>query len=51
MKLEGILRQGGKNNQGVCDVVWHAILRSDWIEMKMANHDPSDALEAVDGLT
>lgn len=29
MKLEGILRQFGKNNQGICDMAIHAILRSD----------------------
>ena len=29
MKQEGILRQAGKNNQGLCDEVWHAILKSD----------------------
>lgn len=30
MKLEGVLRQSGKNNTGVCDVVWHAALRGEW---------------------
>ena len=29
MKKEGILRQAGMNNQGICDEVWHAMLRSD----------------------
>ncbi len=29
MKQEGILRGGGKNNLGVCDEVWHAMIRSD----------------------
>ena len=29
MRLEGILRGAGKNNLGICDDVWHAILRSD----------------------
>lgn len=29
MKQEGILRAVGKNNQGICDEVWHAMLRSD----------------------
>ncbi len=29
MKLEGILRAAGKNNLGICDEVWHAMLRSD----------------------
>ena len=27
MKYEGILRQAGLNNQGVCDEVWYSILR------------------------
>ena len=29
MKLEGILRTAGKNNLGICDDVWHAMIRSD----------------------
>ena len=29
MKPEGVMRQAKANNTGVCDVVWHAILRSD----------------------
>lgn len=29
MHLEGILRGAGHNNQGICDDVWHAVLRSD----------------------
>ncbi|MCR5324063.1 MAG: GNAT family N-acetyltransferase [Lachnospiraceae bacterium] len=29
MKLEGILREAGKNNLGICDKVWHAMIRSD----------------------
>ncbi|MBQ6551101.1 MAG: GNAT family N-acetyltransferase [Lachnospiraceae bacterium] len=27
---EGILRGAGRNNQGICDDVWHAMIRSDW---------------------
>ena len=30
MKLDGVLRQAGKNNTGVCDMVWHASLRNEW---------------------
>ncbi len=30
MKLEGIWRQAGKNNQGICDEVWRAALRGEW---------------------
>ena len=29
MKQEGILRAAGRNNLGICDEVWHAIIRSD----------------------
>lgn len=29
MKQEGVLRQAGKNNQGICDEVWYSIIRSD----------------------
>ena len=29
MKLEGVLRGAGKNNIGICDEVWHALLRED----------------------
>jgi len=29
MKLEGVLRESGRNNRGVCDKVWHAMIKSD----------------------
>lgn len=29
MKLEGVLRAAGFNNLGVCDEVWHSIIKSD----------------------
>ncbi len=29
MKQEGIWRAAGKNNQGICDEVWHSILRDE----------------------
>ena len=29
MKKEGVLRQSEKNNQGICDAVWRAMVRSD----------------------
>ncbi len=29
MKVEGTFRAAGKNNLGICDEVWHAILKSD----------------------
>lgn len=31
MKREGIWRAAGKNNIGVCDEVWHAALREEWV--------------------
>lgn len=31
MKVEGIWRAAGKNNIGVCDEVWHSILREEWV--------------------
>ena len=30
VRYEGTLRQSGRNNQGIVDLVWRAILRSDW---------------------
>lgn len=30
MKLEGVLRASGRNNQGICDVVWHSILKQEY---------------------
>jgi RimJ/RimL family protein N-acetyltransferase len=30
LRYEGTLRQSGRSNQGIIDVVWRAILRSDW---------------------
>lgn len=30
MRQESILRATGKNNQGICDEVWHAMIRNDW---------------------
>ena len=30
MKQEGILRACGRNNQGICDEVWHSILRKEY---------------------
>ena len=37
MKLEGTLRQAGINNQGICDKVYHSMIRSDRKKYKM-NH-------------
>ncbi len=34
MKLEGILRASGRNNQGICDVVWHSILKQEYERRK-----------------
>ena len=30
MKLEGVLRAAGINNQGICDKVWHSILKEEY---------------------
>lgn len=30
MKLEGILRSAGRNNLGICDEVWHSIMREEF---------------------
>ena len=30
MTFEGIQRQAGVNNQGICDISWYGILRDDW---------------------
>lgn len=30
MKLDGVLRAAGLNNQGICDKVYHSMLRSEW---------------------
>lgn len=30
MKQEGVLRSAGINNQGICDEVWHSILKSEY---------------------
>lgn len=32
MQLEGILRQAGKNNTGICDSAVYGILREDWLK-------------------
>ena len=32
MKLEGIWRRAGKNNLGICDEVWHSIIRAEFEE-------------------
>jgi len=33
MQKEGVLRQAGRNNQGLFDLVFYAILREDWLAM------------------
>lgn len=37
MKLEGILRAAGKNNRGICDEVWHSVIRADRNQTKKAD--------------
>ncbi len=34
MRYEGTGRQADKNNQGICDAAYYAILRSDWEQMQ-----------------
>lgn len=34
MQKEGILRQAGRNNQGLFDLVFYGILREDWLELQ-----------------
>lgn len=31
MTREGVLRAGGRNNQGICDEVWYSILKSEFV--------------------
>lgn len=31
MRYEGTMRGAARNNQGICDVCWYAMLRSDWV--------------------
>ncbi len=42
MRLEGVLREAGKNNQGICDDVWHAMIRSDREEQPELKLDLED---------
>jgi RimJ/RimL family protein N-acetyltransferase len=37
MQFEGVLRQRGLNNTGLCDEAFYAILRSDWTEKHRQN--------------
>ena len=34
MKKEGVWRQAGKNNQGICDEVWYSIIKSDYYKQE-----------------
>ncbi len=34
MRREGIMRQAGRNNQGLFDLVFYAILREDWLALQ-----------------
>jgi RimJ/RimL family protein N-acetyltransferase len=38
MRKEGVLRQRGRNNTGVCDEAMYAILRSDWTKKAAPSH-------------
>ena len=32
MTFEGVIRQSGRNNQGIVDLAYYSILRSEWAE-------------------
>ena len=32
MTFEGVIRQSGRNNQGIVDLAYYSILRSEWVE-------------------
>ena len=32
MKFEGVIRQSGRNNQGIVDLAYYSILKSEWAE-------------------
>ena len=32
MTFEGVLRRSGRNNQGIVDLAYYSILRSEWAE-------------------
>ncbi|MDO5435068.1 MAG: GNAT family N-acetyltransferase, partial [Clostridia bacterium] len=34
MKTEGCLRQSGRNNLGISDIIWHAALRDEYLKEK-----------------
>ena len=36
MIREGVLRGAGRNNQGICDDVWYAMMKSDWDKAREA---------------
>jgi len=38
MQKEGILRQAGRNNQGLFDLVFYGILREDWLMLQRENN-------------
>ncbi len=33
MKKEGLMRQAGRNNQGLFDLVFYGILKEDWLAL------------------
>lgn len=49
MKFEGLFRQAGRNNQGICDEVQYALLRSEYQKPRhfMEGYFPEDESELV----
>ncbi len=56
MMEEGVLRCAGRNNQGICDDVWHAMIKSDWekareaesVSRSMAGDTASDRIDGAE---
>ena len=49
MRREGILRGAGRNNQGICDEVWHAALRWDRKATAQRSSAPVTVRTALEG--
>ena len=47
MKREGVQRQADKNNQGICDRVWHSILRSEYEAQRKSQNGKEDVSHSV----
>lgn len=47
MKTEGVFRSAGFNNLGVCDEVWHSIIKSDFLGKTVVRFAEKEELERV----